>query len=290
MKKKLKFAIIGCAGFVAKKHVSTIKKIKGDLLLAMDKHDNVGFLDKFFPKCNFYKNEKVFFGQVKKLKIDFVVICTPNYLHFRHIKNSLKSNSNVICEKPTVLKYSNLKKIRSYENETHKICYTIFQLRYNGILINLKKKIDKQKKTDKKLKVQIRYFTPRGNWYLSSWKSNKKLSGGLIYNIGVHFFDMMTWFFGEIKKNIIYKNNKDLISGKSIFNSAEVNWVLSTQIKSKLNKDLNSERFIKFNFKKINFTKNFNDLHLTTYRNIIKGRGIKISDITNTFKNLELMK
>ena len=289
MKRKKKFALIGCAGFIAKKHVSIIKKINGELILALDKHDNVGYLDAYFPECIFLKRENIFFKKIKEMKLDYVVICSPNYLHFKHINLSLKSNSNVICEKPTVLNITDLKKIQKLEKKTNKKCYSLFQLRYNTNLINLKNKIKKLGKKNKPLNIEISYNTPRGNWYQSSWKSNKKLSGGLIYNIGVHFFDMISWFFGKSIINIIHINDKDIVKGETTFNKAIVKWKLSTKFKKKINNS-SFDRYIKFNSKTINFTKNFNDLHFRAYKNIIIGKGIKTMDILTTFRNLEKLK
>mgnify|MGYP001211471956 CR=1 FL=1 len=289
MKRKKKFALIGCAGFIAKKHVSIIKKINGELILALDKHDNVGYLDTYFPECIFLKRENIFFKKIKEMKLDYVVICSPNYLHYKHINLSLKSNSNVICEKPTVLNITDLKKIQKLEAKTNKRCYSLFQLRYNTNLINLKNKIKKLGKKNKPLKIEISYNTPRGNWYQSSWKSNKKLSGGLIYNIGVHFFDMISWFFGKSISNIIHINDKDIVKGETTFNKAIVKWKLSTEFKKKINNS-SFDRYIKFNSKTINFTKNFNDLHFKAYKNIIIGKGIKTMDILTTFRNLEKLK
>ena len=289
MKKKIKFALIGCAGFIAKKHVSVVKKINGDLILALDKHDNVGYLDTYFPQCIFLKRENIFFKKVKEMKIDYVIICSPNYLHYKHIVSSLKSNSNVICEKPTVLNIADLKKIQKLEINTNKKCYSLFQLRYNTSLIKLKNKIKKFGETNKQLSVEINYNTPRGNWYQSSWKSSSRLSGGLIYNIGVHFFDMISWFFGESIYNSIYISDKDIIKGKTTFNKAIVKWKLSTKFKKKINNS-SFDRYIKFDSKKINFTKKFNDLHLKAYKNIIKGKGIKTMHIVTTFENLEKLK
>ena len=156
-----------------------------------------GYVDNFFPNCHFFKDEKKFFNFIKIKRIDYVVICSPSYLHFKHVKKSLLSNCNVIVEKPPLLSFKEYSKIRKLEKKYGKKCFCIFQIRANKKIIKLKKNIDKQNKT---YDVKINYSTFRGDWYFKSWKNIKTKSGGLLVNIGIHFFDLLIWFFGDVEK------------------------------------------------------------------------------------------
>lgn len=281
------FALIGLAGFVAKKHIKCISDLKGNLLAALDEHDNVGFIDSYFPKCNFFKKESEFFRFVKKKKIDYVVVCSPSYLHFNHIRLSLLSGSNVIVEKPPVIKYEDYKKILILEKKTKKKCYCIFQLRLDKKLKKLKKEVDKK---NTKQKVVIKYYTFRGKWYFKSWKNNKKYSGGLLVNIGIHFFDILLWIFGDFKKIQFLKKNDSTVEGIIYLEKANAKWTVSVENIKEKSKKLKSKyyRIMKINKKLINFDK-FNDLHLTNYKEIIKGN-FHISEFVKIIKLLSVLK
>ena len=289
MIKKNRFAIIGVAGFIAKKHINALKLLKCDLIMAFDLHDNVGFLDNSFPDCIFYKNEKNFFSDLRKKKISHVIVCSPNFLHLRHISNSFKNNCDVICEKPTVLNLNQLTKVLKLEKKFKKKCFPIFQLRENINLIKLKKKIH-LRTLDKKqnFTVNIKYITIRGNWYLSSWKGDAKKSGGLVLNIGVHFIDVLSWFFGKCKKASIFVNTKKTLTGKIYFEQAKVKLLLSIDKKFIKNKR-KSLRVMRINNEKVDFTDNFNNLHLNCYKKIIKNKSISINDIKDTYYNLKVI-
>ena len=269
-----KFAIIGISGYIAKKHVKCIKELNGNLIAAMDLHDNVGFLDSFFPNCKFFNNQKKFFKFVKKEKVDFVVVCTPSYKHFEHISMSIKSLCNVIVEKPPLLKDIQFNKIKKLEKIYKKNCFCVFQLRFDKRLVNLKKQIQKTQKVNK---VKINYFTYRGDWYFNSWKNQKKLSGGLLINIGIHFFDILFWIFGKSKKIVIYKKNKETAMGTIELEKAQVKWVLSVKNLNKKNKNVKASRSMIVNKKKYNFDK-FDDLHKVNYQQIIKHQKHKIDN------------
>ena len=281
------FALIGLAGFVAKKHIKCISDLKGNLVAALDEHDNVGFIDSYFPKCNFFKKESEFFRFVKKKQIDYVVVCSPSYLHFNHIKLSLLSGSNVIVEKPPVIKYEDYKKIQILEKKTKKRCYCIFQLRLDKKLKKLKKEVDKK---NTKQKVVIKYYTFRGKWYFKSWKNNKKYSGGLLVNIGIHFFDILLWIFGDFKKIQFLKKNDSTVEGIIYLEKANAKWTVSVENIKEKSKKLKSKyyRIMKINKKIINFDK-FNDLHLTNYKEIIKGN-FHISEFVKIIKLLSVLK
>ena len=289
MKKKNKYAIIGVAGYVAKRHINVLKTLNCNLIMASDPHDNVGFLDNSFPNCAFYKNEKKFFFDLKKNKITHVIICTPNHLHLRHIESSFKNNCNVICEKPTVLNFNQLLKVEKLEKKFNKKCFPIFQLRENINLIKLKKNLlSKILEKKQNIAVDIKYITIRGTWYLSSWKGDVIKSGGLLLNIGVHFVDVLSWFFGKCKKVSISLKTKKTLIGKINFKQATVRLLLSTDKKFIKNRK-KSLRVMQINNKKVDFTDNFNNLHLNCYKKIIKNNYISINDLKNTYYNLKVI-
>ena len=283
-----KFSIIGVGGFVAKKHIDCIKNLKGRLISTCDINENVGFLDQNFPKTLFFNNQKDFFYFNKKNKVDYIIVCTPSYLHFKNIKSSLQSGCNVIVEKPPVLNYSNLKEIYSLEKKYKKKCFCIFQLRLNDRLVKLKKKIEKNPKLFENKRISIDYYTYRGDWYFKSWKNTKKLSGGLLVNIGIHFFDILIWLFGNVKNLKLNKKNNEHSKGKIKFDHAKVSWNLSLKrnnmaIKNKQTKFLRRMIVGKHIFK---FDK-FNDLHEKNYLNILKHKKFHISEFEKTIKILK---
>lgn len=283
-KKSNYFALLGSSGFIARKHVSVIKSLKKKLILAYDDYNNSGYLDSQFPDCYFSKNEKEFFQLVKKKKISYVVICTPNYLHFSQIKKSLLNGANVICEKPTVLHIEDLEKLIKVENQTKKKCFSLFQLRYNKDISNLKPKLVKFKK-DINI-VKLNYVTYRGSWYENSWKNNPKLSGGLIMNIGVHFVDILTLLFGELVKISFSTKTLKTLKGSMFFKNSRVNFLLSIEKRFlfKIDKPI---RDIYLNSYKINLTERFTNLHTKCYNEILAGKGIPLSKLLPTFKNLK---
>jgi len=281
------FALIGLAGFVAKKHVKCIKDIKGNLVSTLDLHDNVGFIDSFFPKCEFFTSENLFFRFIKKKNIDFVVICSPSHLHYKHIKLSLKAGCNVIVEKPPVLSLNQYREIIKIEAITKKKCHCIFQLRLDRKLKNLKTIVDN---SDSKYEVEIIYYSYRGNWYFKSWKNKKMLSGGLLINIAIHFFDILMWIFGEVKKIQVTNRNKSRVKGFIELEKANVKWIVSVENIKKQNNKIKTRyyRIMKVNNKIINFDK-FNDLHFSNYLEILKGN-FHISEFEDVIKFLPKLK
>ena len=279
------FALLGSSGYIGRKHVATIKNLKKKLILAYDPHNNSGYLDSFFPKCDFAQSEKDFFSLVKKKKISYVVVCTPNYLHFPHIKKSLINGANVICEKPTVMSIRQLKDINKLEKKFKKKCYSIFQLRYNSNIISLKSKTIKLNKFSN---ILLKYITYRGKWYEESWKSNLKYSGGLIMNIGVHFVDILSFLFGKLNKINLDLINPKTLKGTMFFYNAKIKFLLS--IEKKFLKNINKPtRIILFNNSNIDLTSKFTDLHTKCYREILSGRGILTENLIVTYDNLKLI-
>ena len=226
------FGLIGVAGYVAPRHLKAIKEVGGDLLVALDKFDSVGVMDSYFPDASFFVEFERFDRHVEKLKreknvsLDYVSICTPNYLHDAHIRMALRAGANAICEKPLVLNPWNLDRLIEIEKESGKKVYTILQLRHHPSIINLKKKIDEDT-SGKVYDVDLTYLTSRGNWYYTSWKGEVEKSGGIASNIGVHFFDMLAWIFGDLEENLVFEHSHDRASGFLKFKKARVKWFLS---------------------------------------------------------------
>ena len=226
-----KFALIGAAGYIAPRHMDAIKKTGNIISAALDKNDSVGILDSYFPKADFFTEFERFDRHFQKLKandnpIDFISICSPNYFHDSHIRFGLRNNCNVICEKPLVLNPWNLELLKDIENEYNNKVYNILQLRLHPSIIELKNKILNDK-SSKIYDVDLTYITSRGNWYYASWKGDIEKSGGIATNIGIHFFDMLSWIFGDLKKNIVHLHQHDRAAGYLEFKRARVRWFLS---------------------------------------------------------------
>jgi len=200
------FALIGAAGYIAPRHLRAIKDTHNNLVAALDNFDSVGIMDSFFPDADFFVEFERFDRHIEKLKrekgikLDYVSICTPNYLHDAHIRFALRSGANAICEKPLVLNPWNIKGLKAIEKETGNKVNTILQLRLHESIIALKKQIENGPAA-KIYDVDLTYLTSRGHWYYTSWKSDLSKSGGIATNIGVHFYDMLAWVFGPLQKS-----------------------------------------------------------------------------------------
>ena len=219
-----KFGIIGVAGYIALKHVKSIKKTGNTLLAAIDPHDNVGYLDSFFPDTAFFTKFERFDRYVDKLKtknkaLDYISVCSPNYLHDTHIKSALRWGADAICEKPVVLNPWNINMLERVQKETGKSIWTILQLRLHPEIITLKERVENSK-PDSTYDIDLNYISARGHWYYASWKGSIEKSGGISTNIGIHLFDMLCWIFGEPEKNVVHLNSHDRASGLLIFKKA----------------------------------------------------------------------
>lgn len=276
------FALIGAAGYIAPRHMKAIKETGNDLLAALDKFDSVGIMDSYFPTASFFTEFERFDRHVSKLKyeknhhLDYVSICTPNYLHDAHIRFALRQEADAICEKPLVLNPWNMDALAQIEQETGKKIYNILQLRVHPSIIALKEKIENGPK-DKIYDVDLTYLTSRGSWYYTSWKGDVSKSGGIATNIGVHFYDMLSWIFGEVKENIIHINTHDRSSGYLEFERARVRWFLSINY-DVLPEDIKSKgqrtyRSITIEGEELEFSGGFTDLHTISYQEILKGNG-----------------
>jgi len=228
-----KFAIIGVAGYIAERHLKAIKETGNILLAALDKFDSVGKIDNYFPDSYFFVEFERFDRHIDKLHrsgkgVDFVSICSPNYLHDSHIRFALRNHSDAICEKPVVLNPWNIDALKNFEKETGQKVNNILQLRLHPSIVALKQKIDSNP-PDKIYDVDLSYITSRGNWYHFSWKGDVEKSGGIATNIGIHFFDMITWIFGDVRKNIVHVLKKDKAAGYLELEKARVRWFLSIE-------------------------------------------------------------
>tara|TARA_Y100000590_G_scaffold372872_1_gene436215 strand:+ start:1908 stop:2879 length:972 start_codon:yes stop_codon:yes gene_type:complete len=280
------FGLIGAAGYIAPRHMKAIKDTNNELLVAYDKNDSVGILDSYYPLANFFTEFEQFDRQIEKLKsnqifIDYVSICSPNYFHDAHIRSAFRWGANAICEKPVVLNPWNLDLLMKMEEDCGKKVFNILQLRYHPSILKLKNKVDKS--DDKKIfDVDLTYITPRGNWYYSSWKGNINKSGGISTNIGIHFFDVLQWIFGNVNNNIVHIHNHDRASGYLEFQKARVRWFLSID-KNLLPKNSNiAYRSIKVDNHEIEFSNVFNDLHTESYKQILNNNGYSLVDCINS--------
>lgn len=266
MKEAVKdFAIIGAAGYIAPRHLKAIKDTGNNLIAALDPNDSVGILDKYFPDAKFFNKFEQFDDYIHKCKVDYISVCSPNHLHNAHVRAALLAGVNVICEKPLVLNSHELDAIKSLERG--KRVFNILQLRLHPLLTALKERLTKEKHN-----VTLRYITPRGDWYRSSWKSNPRLSGGLVTNIGIHIFDLLIWLFGDVKKIEIDAVDEFGAVGKLELSNASVGWFLSTNGKC-------VHRSIKIDGDEIDFSQGFADLHTESYRRILAGDGFGIEDV-----------
>lgn len=271
-----RFAIIGVAGYIAPRHLEAIKECGSELVAAMDKSDSVGILDKYFPEATFFTEFERFERHLEKLKqegkgIDYLVVCTPNYLHDSHCRFGLKLGADVICEKPLVINPHNLEGLKVLEQETGKQIFCILQLRLHPELIQLKHHIENS--PEEKFQVELNYITPRGRWYDYSWKGDESKSGGIVTNIGIHLFDILCWLFGKpIAVKVKHKNERK-ISGELTFRNANVSWLLSIEKKDLPENQEQSFRSLMINNKSIPLDNRFNDMHINSYKEIMIGNG-----------------
>jgi UDP-N-acetyl-2-amino-2-deoxyglucuronate dehydrogenase len=278
-----KFAIIGTAGYVAPRHLQAIKDTGNEVVAALDPNDSVGILDRYFPNCKFFTQQERFDRHVVKHdNLDYVSICSPNYLHESHCKLAMRLGADVICEKPLCMTVENLKQLQKVEQQTNKKVYSILQLRLHPSIKLLKNFVD----LTKMYHVNLHYITPRGPWYFHSWKGNEKQSGGIETNIGVHFFDMLIWLFGHVLKVEIEHRDEKVSKGKLYLKRAIVNWYLSLDRNDLPEQSQNFYRSMEINGEEIRFDNVFSELHTESYRDVLSGCGFGIED---TLKSIELV-
>ena len=278
------FAIIGIAGYIAPRHVKAIKDTGNRLIAALDPFDSVGFIDSYFPEADYFSEYERFDRHIDKLKrqgitTDYISICSPNYLHDSHIRFALKSGADAICEKPLVLNPWNVDALCQIEKETGKKVNTILQLRLHPSIIKLKQQIEQN--PDKIYDIDLTYITSRGNWYYFSWKGDIQKSGGIATNIGIHFFDMLIWLFGDVQEQKVFLSKPNKASGFIALKKDRVRWFLSLDLNdSPINlKEQGKRTFrsITLDGNEIEFSDGFTDLHTESYKNIIAGNGFGLT-------------
>jgi len=281
-----KFALIGAAGYIAPRHLQAIRDTGNTLIAALDKSDTVGIMDSYFPDADFFTEFERFDRHLDKLKrqgnqIDFVSICSPNYLHDSHIRFALRHGANAICEKPLVLNPWNVDALAEIENETGKKVYNILQLRHHPAIIALREKV-KNGPADKMYDVDLTYMTSRGNWYHISWKGDESKSGGITTNIGIHFFDMLIWVFGAVKGLEVFSITEDTASGQIELERARVKWKLSIDYLS-IPEEVRARgkrtfRSLTMDGEEIEFSDGFTELHTRSYQSILNGEGFGLEE------------
>lgn len=280
---KKNFALVGAAGYIAPRHMKAIKDTNNNMIAALDPSDSVGVIDSYFPNARFFTEFERFDRHIDKLRrksscssIDYVSICSPNYLHDAHVRFAFRSGADAICEKPLVLNPWNIDGIQEIESATGRKVNNILQLRLHPTLTDLKAKIDAAD-SNNKYEVDLTYITSRGNWYLASWKGDESKSGGIATNIGVHFFDMLYWLFGNLQINQLHLYNNTKASGYLEYERARVRWFLSIDAN-----DLPDEckasnqrtyRSITIDEEELEFSSGFTDLHTASYEKILSGEG-----------------
>ncbi len=280
------FALIGAAGYIAPRHLQAIRDTGNNLVAALDKSDTVGIIDSYFPNADFFTEFERFDRHIDKLKrqgqqIEYVSICSPNYLHDSHIRFALRNGAHAICEKPLVLNPWNVDALAEIEKETGKSVYTILQLRLHPSIIALREKVLNGPK-DKIYDVNLNYITSRGHWYHISWKGDVSKSGGIATNIGIHFFDMLLWVFGPMKKSKVKTLNADSAAGYLELERARVNWSLSINY-DHIPENIKAAgkrtyRTLTMDGEDIEFSDGFTELHTKSYEAILRGEGFVLKD------------
>lgn len=280
------FALIGASGYVAPRHMRAILETRNDLVAAFDPYDGVGILDSYFPDASFFVEFERFDRHLDKMRrkgktLDYVSICSPNYLHDAHVRFALRSGSNVICEKPLVLNPRNIDGLELLEQETGLKVYNVLQLRLHQSIIDLKRRFE-QLGRDRRVDVDLTYITSRGRWYDISWKGDLYKSGGIATNIGVHFFDMLAYVFGKVQQSTVHVLEPRRAAGYLELEGARVRWFLSVNSRDlphiAQRQGLSTYRALKMNGESIEFSNGFTDLHTATYREILEGRGFGLRE------------
>lgn len=278
------FLLIGAAGYIAPRHMKAIRDTGNNLLAALDPHDSVGILDQYFPDCHFFTEFERFDRHCDKLrrtgiKIDYVVVCSPNYLHDAHIRFGLRLGADVICEKPVVLNPWNVDALLDMEKETGRQVYSILQLRVHPAILALQQRV-RAATGNTKYTIHLDYISARGNWYLNSWKGDEAKSGGIATNIGLHFFDMLLWIFGDVVKLQVTKKEATRATGSLELEKAVVEWTMSIDeadlpVTAK-EKGVRTFRSLLIDGEAIDFTEGFEQLHTLSYEAILAGNGVPL--------------
>ncbi len=281
-----KFALIGSAGYIAPRHMRAIKDTGNILVATLDKSDSVGIIDSYFPESDFFTEFERFDRHIEKQKrergdkVDYVSICSPNYLHDAHIRFALRVGAHAVCEKPIVLNPWNILPIKELAEETGKKIYTILQLRLHPSIRELKQQVEDN--PDTIYDIDLTYISARGRWYFISWKGDLSKSGGIATNIGIHFFDMLTWIFGPVKESTVHVSKTDKAAGFLELQQARVRWFLSVDggdlPEEVIDTGSTTYRSVVINGHAIEFSNGFTDLHTASYEHLLNGEGFTIDD------------
>ncbi|MBA1437822.1 MAG: Gfo/Idh/MocA family oxidoreductase [Epsilonproteobacteria bacterium] len=297
---KKNFALIGASGYIAPRHMKAIKETGNELVVAYDPYDGIGIMDSNFPQADFFTELERFEDFLTQYKrensLDYISIASPNYLHKSHIRLALQSGADAICEKPLVLNPADIDELKVVEKETGKKVYNILQLRLHPSIIELKEKVSKELKNNpnKMYDIDLTYLTSRGKWYFESWKGKQEKSGGIASNIGVHFYDMLCWIFGDVEENIVHIKTADTNAGYFKLKNATVRWFLSVnydyipeEIKAS---GMRTYRSITVNGDEIEFSGGFTDLHTKSYEHILNGGGFGLDEAYGSIKTVSAIR
>jgi UDP-N-acetyl-2-amino-2-deoxyglucuronate dehydrogenase len=283
-----RFAMLGAAGFVAPRHMKAIHETGNVLVAACDPYDGVGVMDRYFPECRFFTEVERFDRHLEKLRrrspeeaVEYVSVCTPNYLHDAHCRLALRLGADAICEKPLVISPWNLEQLAEIEAESGRRIYNVLQLRLHDNVRRLKQQLEAETHRSK-IDIELTYVTRRGPWYHQSWKGNPERSGTLAMNIGIHFFDMLMWLFGPVAENRVHVREETRLAGYMELEWARVKWFLSIEVEDlppgQLAAGKHAYRGLTFDGQDFDFSSGFDDLHTKVYQNILSGGGYGIAD------------
>ena len=290
-----KFALIGAAGYIAPRHMRAIRETGNVLCVAYDINDSVGIMDSIFPNSAFFTEFERFneyshcLARSSETRLDYVAVCSPNYLHHAHISAGLRLDADVICEKPLVPTSTLLDEISILEKETGRQVFNILQLRHHQSILNLKEKVCGTE-SDTKFDVELTYVTSRGRWYKESWKGDPQKAFGIATNIGIHFFDMLHFVFGKLQESQIHLSEENRAAGYLEYDRARVSWFLSIDAND-LPDDVRGKqttfRSIDINGEQLEFSDGFTDLHTISYEEILAGRGYGLADARHCIEVVE---
>jgi UDP-N-acetyl-2-amino-2-deoxyglucuronate dehydrogenase len=291
----MNFALVGVGGFIAPRHLDAIHALGHKLIAAYDPNDSVGIMDRYFPDCRFFTKFEKFSEFVNQCRgtqheIQYVSICSPNDMHASHIQFAMRAGAHAICEKPLVLSTRDLDQLIDMEKKSDRRVFTVLQLRHHGKIQELKSRVASEKR-DKPYEVDLTYMTSRGQWYHESWKGDIRRSGGLSSNIGIHFFDMLTWVFGGCRKATLLERTPSRERGQLELAGAKVNWFLSIDRgdlpKSAVEQGKTTFRSITIDGQEFEFSDGFTELHKEVYRSVLAGNGFGVAEARKAIQVVE---
>lgn len=292
------FALIGAAGYIAPRHMRAIKDTGNLLAVAYDINDSVGIIDSISPQSEFFTQFERFYEYAHQLKrnpataLDYVAICSPNYLHHAHIAAGLRLGCDVICEKPLVPTPALIDELAQVERETGKRVFNILQLRHHDAILKLREKVAAAP-TDRKFDVELTYITSRGKWYMESWKGDQNKSFGVATNIGVHFYDMLHFVFGKLQRNVVHYSAANKAAGYLEYERARVRWFLSidaNDLPDEVKGKKPTFRSIDISGEQLEFSEGFTELHTTSYQEILAGRGYGLEDARHCIETVNVIR